>query len=255
MATTLAAPSIYIDGQPYHRPISVIENMSEGLPSIGKDEASQLGALLRKHSIENESNKDNGSFWSDQLLCHILSKSRVRKQLKTYGGNAETYLNHICTDIRSHEGSTTPTYLKIFALLILIDKGGEIGNFVENRVSDQSLPVFRDKDKENVFLYHKQNPNQPIKCFMTWKVFDREAFEVNQWRLLTPFFYLDNQNQPRHYLLHDKTILPWCQRDENIRSSSAPSQNDGAFASVTCVKIAPTSHGFHEVLKNVSQDP
>lgn len=254
MANPNPNPEIFIGKQPYRSSTFPAELANQGLPIIDDNDKIPLDRLLRKHMIQNEQTSQTG-FWSYQLLRHIMSRNRVLDQLKNYSGlkDAETYVDHIRPYLDPPEGSATRTYLRIFAILVLIEKGEEIGVFVKEQISDQSLPVSCDNEnKEMAYFRHKDIPHHLIDCFMKWKVHERESFESRQWQLLVPYFDLDTENRARHYPLPDKTILPWCKRDESSLSSSAPSQNDGAYASVSCVKIEPTSHGFHQVLKDVS---
>jgi len=220
-----------------------------------KDET-PLAELLRKYAEKNaESHK--WSFWSLKLLRHILSRERILAELKTHDGlnNPETLLNYILPAESRHSGSIPQTYLKTFTLLILFERVDEIGNFIEEGVSDQSLPVQRHQEASpgKVNLCHKDRPNQPLTCFCKWKTHEKEDFlKTHQWRVLVPYFDLDDGNRAGEYLLDDQTILPWCKRTDRSHSSSQPSGWSGGYAFVSRVKIDPHSHGFHDVLQTVS---
>jgi hypothetical protein len=245
-------PKIVIDQEVHRSHTFPTETIGQGLPAISENDTTPLDKLLRIHIIPN----DQTGFWSYPLLRHIISRKRVRALLRSYKGvaNAEQlYLDRIDPDVASPGGSEAPTYLRIFALLILIERGEEIENFVKEQVSDHSLPVYCDKEKGDACLRRNESPHQAIGCFAKWKTSEREDFDARQWQLLVPYFNLDSQGRARHYSLPDKSILPWCKKDRRIIPSSAPSQNDGSYAMVSCVKIESTSHGFHEVLKTVSQ--
>jgi hypothetical protein len=186
-----------------------------------------------------------------------MTPNRVLAQLQKYQNlNAKTYIEHICPDEDSTP-DTAHTYLKIFALLILQNKGEEIVEFVKEIVSDQRLPLCQRPrtQKGSVDLGCKDSPEQALQCLQNFETHEREIFEENQWKVLVPFFDLDKNFMARHYELDDSTILPWCKKDERSISSSQSSQKEGGFAYVIRVKIDPSSHGFRDVLRSVCFPP
>lgn len=251
-------PGIFLEGKPV--PIRSFtfsqEAPDDGLPMI-KDDGRSLAVLLREYKIEATNEQE---FWSLRLLRHILSRGRVLNELRNYPNlDAKTYVDYIRPENDPAPDSRTPTYLKIFALLVLFERGQEIDNFVKDEVSDQSLPLLRRRGynipRGIVDLCHKDTPGQALNCFLKWKQAERESFLSAQWELLVPYFDLDEKFRSRHYTLHDRTILPWCKREngEDSSSSSQQSRNEGGFAYVMRIKIDPFSHGFHNILKAVGQ--
>jgi hypothetical protein len=228
-----------------------MDDLSMGLPVIDDNQGKSAAQLLREHQTQDI----NGlGFWSFPLLRHILSRDRVRNELRKYSNiDVETYLDHIRPGVDPLLESDTSTYLKIFAILLLFDKGQEIVNFVRDGVSDQSLPLIRRPDTENylVELCRMDAPGHSLECLQKLDTFYRESFETFQWKLLVPYFDLDENSNARHYSLKERTILPWCKRAKNPVSSTQQSKNDGGYAMVSCVKLDPLSHGFHGVLKEV----
>ncbi|RDL36222.1 uncharacterized protein BP5553_06834 [Venustampulla echinocandica] len=247
-------PQIFINEQPYRSSTFLMNSPNNGLPIIEEGDEAPLDELLRKYEIEG-ADDPNAGFWTLKLLHHILSEDRILAELKTYKlGNAETYLKSIRPPANQHIGPTTQTYLVTFALLVLLERGDEIGKFIQDKVSDQNLPLIRHEAtiKGKVNLCHKTLPNHPLVCFQGWKTHEKEAFERNQWRLLVPYFDLDGNFKAKHSTFDDRTILPRCKRGEHSPSSSShPSQGEGGYAVVSCIKIHPSCHGFDDVLLKI----
>jgi hypothetical protein len=245
------APKILVEGLLYRSDTLEPEVVANDLPTINDKDGSSLDELLREHKTETI---DKQGFWSLQLLRHILSRERVLKELRKYPNlEAKTYLDYIRPEVDPQPKSGTLTYLKIFALLLLFEKGNEIVDFEKEKISDQSLPLsHRPGTKEyQIDLGRKDAPEDKLQCLHKWKIHERESFEKQQWEFLTPYFELDDERRARHYSLNDRTILPWCKRAKDSINSTLPSKNDGGFASVACVKLDKLSHGFHAILKQV----
>jgi hypothetical protein len=168
--------------------------------------------------------------------------------------NPDNYLGHILPEESYVLHSKAQTYLKTFTLLVLFERVDEIQNFIDEGVSDQSLPVRRHQATTpgRVNLCHKDRPDQHLECFRKWKTHEREDFLARQWRLLVPYFDLEDDKRARNYDLEKESILPWCKREDRSQSSSQPSGWNGGYAFVSRVKIDPHSHGFHGILKAVS---
>jgi hypothetical protein len=244
-------PELLVEGHLYRSNTLKMDPLFAGLPVIDDNEGKSAAQLLREHQTEDI---DERGFWSFQLLRHILSRDRIRNELRKYSNvNVETYLDHILPEVDPLFESGTPTYLKIFAILLLFDKGQEIVNFVRDRVSDQSLPLIRrpGTDKWLVELCRMDAPEHSLECLQKLDTHYRDSFESWQWKFLIPYFDLDENSMARHYSLKERTILPWCKRAKNPVSSTQQSKNDGGYAMVSCVKLDPLSHGFHGVLKEV----
>jgi hypothetical protein len=262
-----ALPLVKVDGpegQIFRNSTFPIVPIVDTLPFIDENDVTPLGRLLRIHETKH-ADSSNSNFWSLKLLRHILSRHRVQRELKSYQGNAITYLDQIRPEADPSTNSNTRTYIKIFALLILIDRGDEIGNFVEASVSDEDLPLgYRRHD---TVLYRKDSPNVILACFNKWKSFIKDYFNTTQWKVVTPYLALGPENEVNHYDLEDNTILPWIEQKDpsppgspsKLSSSNRaylnPTRNqgrEGGYASVSCVQIDPFSHGFQSVLQSVS---
>ncbi|KAF4439055.1 GTP-binding [Fusarium acutatum] len=138
-----------------------------------------LGKLLRDYGVESV----NGRFWSDKLLRHILSRERIRAELKRpeHGfedPNVDKYVDKIHPpEVESSADRTPPgAFLKVFALLVLQERCGDIRHFVNAGFNNQQLPI----RIENNTVYPLAGPDLPIACFKGWKTSEKEYFESYQ---------------------------------------------------------------------------
>ncbi|KAH6662531.1 kinase-like domain-containing protein [Halenospora varia] len=138
------APQIFIGTLPYRSSTFPTENPNDFQPPIVDDDETRLDELLRKNKVEG-ADAGRGIFWSRKLLSDILSRERVLTELKAYTALEDAEIYSYLDDIRPEDdrlfSKNTKTYLATFALLVLLDRGEEIGNFIREEVSDQNLPV------------------------------------------------------------------------------------------------------------------
>ena len=203
-----------------------------------------LRQLLRQHEIYNQ---DKQRYWTDKLIRHLMTREQVENELSRSEYNKikdqakKAYIDVVCPPEGS---STSETYFKIFAILVLIEKVKAFGGFVRDRVCDQSLPLVRMKGPcGEVELCLEANPESPLNCCTKWKDSDKIAFERTQWEVLTPYFDLKKDGSCKEFDLGPETILPWKVLPGDTMS--------GAYGDVYRVEIHPTSHGFSQVLKGV----
>jgi hypothetical protein len=168
---------------------------------------------------------------------------------------AESYANEIIgeqsTKLRtdSDPNAKSPRcYLRIFAILALLERILDIATLIEHEVCDAHLPLVRCEggSKGVVQLSHRNAPKEALECFKLckWRSSDVEAFELWQWRLTVPFFDLDfDRRAIKHADLPPLTVLPWSSEDK---------KEEGGFAVVTRVKMDPACHGFHDLLQPAS---
>lgn len=218
-------------------------------------------------------------FWSTKLLQEIMTRDRVIEALKSeYRGIAPHQMELLAQaivpiseqeqkqkavfqseilDIDSSERqSYEKRYLKIFALLLLMSRGGDIGAFVSEGICDQDLPLHRKIELGDPKLSRYGNDQEDIQCFdiCGWAPHDLDYFYANQWRVNVPYFQgPGSDGTVVHYHLHPETILPWCEIGDDDQSAGLgnSAEIEGGFATVKRIKIDPSSHGFAEFLEKV----
>lgn len=272
-------PEILIEGVLYRSSTSSISTLScDSLPIIEETDTRPLERLLRAHKLKGL-DQERG-FWPFQLLLHILTRKRIQKQLKEDNKleDIDKYLDYIRPETESPPGEWGKTYVKIFALLVLCSRGHEIGSFIKAKVCDEKLPIYLyDSLREGQSdLCCKDALDQPLNTFGEWKYCDMEWLQTSQWGVLVPFFEFarteDNTYSAKHYELNKGAILPWVRikppshitpqlrgsetsKKGSVLSSlksRSGSLHEGGFAEVSCIRIDPLSHGFSDILKDVS---
>ncbi|RYP39336.1 hypothetical protein DL767_002247 [Monosporascus sp. MG133] len=254
----LLLPELHIEGRPmrtwdyeFHSPdLSSPKPVPERVASPVRLEYT-LRRKLIKHAYEDV------WFLQEWMIKEIFTKEAVLTELERYKSSGlmlqETNIDHIWQCI-SETG-----YYTIFALLLLLAKGHEIGNFIENEIKDSELPLAYDEDDIYSTLYRGKSPNsQPIEYFDRWETIHREIFRKYQWRLMAPYLA---PGSPRlaadgssmiaeHYSFPEQTILPWSSRKEISRSEEAQSSTRyGGYGNVYKCVIDERCHGFRELLE------
>ncbi|KAK7423422.1 hypothetical protein QQZ08_009100 [Neonectria magnoliae] len=223
---------------------------TDSLPDIANDNSSKLDELLRKYRIDGEKER----FWTTELLRRILTEERVLAELRgclsSSASNLQRFADLICADPRNTESQT---YLKVFSILLLVGKPGEIGKFVDAQLCDDKLPVVV-LDAVEASLCLGTAPKEPLRTFAPWKISERELFESTQWQVLVPVFERNADKTFKDYDLPPQTILPWCKRSKQhqISASQSGRVGQGAFAEVSLVRIHPTAHAFHNILREIN---
>ncbi|KAJ4117540.1 hypothetical protein NW768_010903 [Fusarium equiseti] len=202
-----------------------------------------LGRLLRTYCVTDGI---DDKFLTDGLLRHILTIQRIRQELekpkyKLRNSQVDEYVQNIHP---SSENSSSTAYIKVFALLVLLDRVPDIEHFVSEQVDDRVLPI----EIKNEHVYPVNDPQRRLRCFDAWKPSEQEYFEEYQWMVDTPFFHCSKDQPLTELTLHQRTRRPW----RRIRNGSGMS--DGAYGTVIQVEIHPTAHSYEQVLREINLD-
>ncbi|RGP81741.1 serine threonine kinase [Fusarium longipes] len=227
-------------------PIITISQVDPELESL--PETYSLGDLLRDYQVEGE----DGTFWTDKLLRHILTRERIKAELQRpvqafNDIQIEAYIDRI---LALGNDSSHLTFLKIFALLALIDHPGDIGNFIEEGLGDQLLPIGIRKKQ----VYLLSDPSRKLKCFDKWSGFAKDHFETCQWRVDTPYFDSPKGQASEPIHLHPSTRKPLRRSANGTSETPILPDNAGAYGVVIRVDIHPTSHSFEQLLTGINLD-
>ncbi|ETS84620.1 hypothetical protein PFICI_02645 [Pestalotiopsis fici W106-1] len=200
---------------------------------------------LRSSHIHSQ-HKTQGWFIPYDKLRAILTRRRVRSillQTATFQTTPSEILDmiarSICTRIRKQNGRRTG-YIRIFAILVLIDQVRYIVDFLNELITDADLPlrpspyhplgsnlVMRNSDDDDV--------DSVLICFEDWKPEDMDNFIGQQEKLISPRFRMRGDQLCLHRL-PSNTILPFveCGRKAYL----------GGFGRVSKVKIHPAHCDF-----------
>jgi len=135
------------------------------------------------------------------------------------------YVSRICGSAR-----------KLFAILLVIDEGKSIIDFLEDGITDNDLPLLKyQKSATNIYtLRTKRRIDSPIPVIENWPWRSVRYFYREQWWLNAPVF----DTLGKHYELEDDCVLPFVEDKEgNIKNIST-----GGFSDVWGVRI----HAAHQ---------
>ena len=148
-------------------------------------DAQGLGGLLRSCSTEHPSGE---GFWSFDTLCRVLTRDRVREVLaKSWPEEAgiNTYIDQIAPvyetarDAQGKEpvrpSSEPKRFLKVFAILVLMDGPERIKDFIESDVCDSHLPLYMKPAGGQLHLLKHEGDEQSPACFRRWRLFELDT--------------------------------------------------------------------------------
>lgn len=216
---------------------------------------------LRDHSVLHPSSKSELGFWPWKLFDRLMSTSDVKsllQELAQTGRNSD-----IGSSVNDAAETISTRYRRILALLLLIDEGKLVREFVSRGIDDNRLPFPLNYNFDDLI-----------------KRADRDTIRKDyQWRLNVPFFQplAAGLGNPRGLVCHmdisEFDIQPWDRLD--MKPREAPQGNPdllsvrtaehtavpasltlaGGYGEVHKIIIHPWQHDFHGVLENVSFPP
>ncbi|KAK4443012.1 putative Serine/threonine-protein kinase [Podospora aff. communis PSN243] len=202
-------------------------------------------------SLEPRSDKTKPKgFFSMRLLNELLTEESVGDELSVHLSNTHEpeAIDELARQICSSQ-KNEPSYRKIFAILVLIEKTAAITKFIAESINDCDLPLV-PAPTGRYSLRRSRALNQELKCFRTaWTPFQIRNFEEWQWTTLTPFFAQSkDRKKVEHYVLHHRVILPFLPdtQEEEIR---AKKELLGGGGRVFKTIVHPENHNFHKSLK------
>ncbi|KAF2027730.1 hypothetical protein EK21DRAFT_114520 [Setomelanomma holmii] len=93
--------------------------------------------------------------------------------------------------------------LKIFTILVLLEKGQHIKEFISEPVCDEDLPLGK------VVRTNTSEQALPLRCFEPFQQYEREDFIESQWKVLAPFFELSTDARIPYQRFKESTVLPF----------------------------------------------
>ncbi|POS77582.1 protein kinase [Diaporthe helianthi] len=175
---------------------------------------------------------------------------------------AKDHLFDILTEERGAKGqdgssscggqSKTKSFVKVLAILVIIEKTSSILKLLEEDVNDSTLPLSKAARSNGEKLYDLRDgkrPNMTLRCFENWNQLNIRNFEEWQWTTLPVDFVGAAENEDvdvKHLSLQDQEILPFIKdgRDSELQYSRR-TEFEGGFASVFRVAIHSQHHNFH----------
>lgn len=186
-----------------------------------------MDCLEHKYSSEAKSGKQSAFMTSAKQIYGNIDKS-LPSNNSAENGNTSSI---------SQERPCDKSYIKIFAILVLIGRPARIKLFIDEDICDADLPLIK-KLAEGRFreLCRKSAPEVQLRCFEGWDHLSMKEFEAYQWKLLAPSFERGSRRHIHHYAFDSKVILPFTYYSQRSES--------GTFGQVSKVKIHPDYHKF-----------
>ncbi|ROW10403.1 hypothetical protein VMCG_01820 [Cytospora schulzeri] len=208
------------------------------------------------HSIPGHSEKKG--FFPERTLQALVNESSVKAKLRQcFKGildfhTIDGHTRKICG--MAEEGHQV-SFKKIFAILVLCEKLSAINLFINEKVTDQDLPLRKVRRKgrsPNIFSLARKNDSEgaakPLRCFEDWSPLAIIKFEEWQWTAMAPFFHRGERKNVGHFVLQDQIPLPFTADsrygDESEEPTNGRIEVEGGFSSVFKADIHPQQHGF-----------
>ncbi|KAM5341794.1 hypothetical protein ACJ41O_014825 [Fusarium nematophilum] len=195
--------------------------------------------VLREHAVREE-------------LCQSLSGPSE----EAIRAKADEYTNWICGPPRAVGSTSKPkSYLKIFAILVLIERVSCIGDFIAEEVDDSVLPLRRVEVKARVGKFElrpRPRTSGRLACFKKWNQVQLMAFDDWQWTVMAPFFSRAADGKVWRYRFPDSSILPFSKEKKQPGESFDDQEFEGGFGKVSKVYIHPDHHNFFDGKTNDS---
>ncbi|KAI1415563.1 kinase-like domain-containing protein [Hypoxylon sp. FL1857] len=224
-------------------------------PKRDPDSYNSLDDLLRNR-LNTHPDGRNKNFLTLHCLRSLLLASRVRKHLRKlfddavsagytpHHPNVDAYLKLICPNDHAKNNSIAverKTYVRLFATLILVDKGLDIFMFIDKGISDELLPI---APMDSSFQL----------CIRGWAARRYlDDFDMWQWRVNVPFLAYGE-----HQVFDAQVVLPFVKdsmpraNDQDsgyLRTSThiTPITEAGGYGEVSYVEIHSKCHDFRGV--------
>lgn len=138
-----------------------------------------------------------------------------------------------------NESQNTKSYIKIMAILVMLERSLEIRSFFDE-VSDDDLPLTKSKTisrKKHYELRRRSDPEKSLECFKGWSQARIDRFEEEQWKFLPAIFRKSDEDGVPHDQFHPAMILPF-------KSLSTIPDIKGGLSIVKKVRIHHECHSF-----------
>lgn len=218
-------------------------------PKPNKNPDNSLDDFLRSNLNQHPCGR-NKSFLTLGCLWRLLPATRVQEHLEKLfreaqkasytplKSNCNHYLDLIClidqpTDNSPETGRRT--YIRLFATLILADKGSDVFKFIDSGISDETLPISED--------------NKP-PCMQGWeKLRYFDDFNRWQWRMKVPYLRYGEHRQFDAQVVLPYIPKPNCEDNNRlgVQIPFTPFKEAGGQGEVSSVAIHSECHNFYDI--------
>ncbi|KAK8081322.1 kinase-like domain-containing protein [Apiospora saccharicola] len=232
------APNYITSGQPQYD--------DQGLPILNGHDDTSLATLLRVFG-NTPADGPEISFWPQKVLECIISRDRLARALREKG-LSESWADAVL-DTKSSDQA--PKYLKMIAMLCIMEREADIEHCIRTRTTDDSFPFRFDALNKQLLC------SQEDRCFKSpsnWDWHSYEYFAQRQWGLLTPYFKhnFHEGGGAEHRKFEDKILLPWSKpTPADCLTWNEKDRHRGGYGVVRGVVMPRSSHNFMPLLKKL----
>ncbi|KAI0428346.1 kinase-like domain-containing protein, partial [Xylaria sp. FL1042] len=211
-------------------PSTVWPGWTRDLPHV-----TQLDGTIRiqEYGIRFKDDNDKPPFYPLPLLQHVFTEQALSVEMNALSGICNR--TSLIKQVLGHDN--TITYIKVFAILKVIDRLDRLPAFVQGQVSDQELPLTFKGGQPEDGLYGKSGKPLPGDLL---KGYTRKSFYTEQYNMLPHFF--QSRDQPCD--LRWRHVLPYY-KVAPTKTSTELEYLSGSFGSVSKILIHPLCHGFN----------
>lgn len=128
--------------------------------------------------------------------------------------------------------------MKIFAILVMIEKPVYIESFIQRGISDTDLPLSVEPVDESEEPQRDHPRSIPRECLERWSDLKRRGFKERQWSMIAPVFGRGERKNIPHCKFQPDRILPFTAFDKPTA--------EGGCGQVHKVRIHPDHHLFND---------
>lgn len=174
---------------------------------------------------------------TEEEVAKVIAGGRRHLEVPLTDNAISDYARRVCRE--QLPDGTESSYRKMFAILVLMERGWEIVLFVDEGICDANLPlkaVDTGDDGLPPTMRLESDPDTDLACMRDWGLMAHENFERWQWAMLAPFFARGKRRQAWFYELSARDVLPW--------TSEQSSLYQGGYGCISKVEIHPSHHNF-----------
>ncbi len=171
--------------------------------------------------------KESKPFLPRDKLQQLVVEDSVREELSACFPDQPAdrileYARMICAKTEA-PSTSRPSYIRVFAVLVMVQKPNEILTFLLNSITDHDLPLAKCRSQHGSSVLYglrrRSESDKPLECLQQWSPFLVNAFHEYQWTVLSPCFSKNSGDGVRHYRLEDNSILPFIEDSSRIHLS------------------------------------
>ncbi|SCV45768.1 uncharacterized protein FFB14_08850 [Fusarium fujikuroi] len=182
-------------------------------------------------------NGENHFFWPYPILERLITRETITRQLHSVKIGLEDA--EACSNLIL--GIDRPSFLRVFAILVIVERSGDIRAFIDADLHDERFPLVQGSEH---YL-----TAQICMAKLGWSHMQKDYFNINQLRISPRFFSLGEDYEAQHYDMPKGQMLPWvlCRDSYGVHEETL----SGGCGQVVKYKIDSNSHGFAPLLEEL----